>query len=69
MMARAGLKAHPWRRPTQEYRVYFSCIYLASLPGATIRWALDPAGWSRPDRIHGMARSDARTITQLIFSA
>ena len=68
-MAKAGFKADPWRRPTQEYRLYFACIYLASLPGAAIRWAIDPAGWSRPERIHGRARSEARTITQLIFSA
>ena len=57
------------RRMSQEYRLYFLIIYVASLPGAAFRWALKPAGWTRPGRIHAQAVSEARVIAPIILSA
>jgi len=64
--ARIGTK-----RPTTEFYVYFTIIFLATLPLATITWAL-AAIKSRSLTDKGpvaRAWTQARIITPMIFSA
>ena len=59
------------KRPTTEFYVYFAIIFLATLPLATLTWAL-AAIKSRSLTDKGpvaRAWSQARIITPMIFSA
>lgn len=59
-------------RPSRaEFRVYFAIIFLATLPLATLTWALSMLRGGRwPDRGPvARAWSQARIITPMIFSA
>ena len=59
------------KSPSTEYMVYFAVIFVATLPLATLTWAL-AAMRSRSFTDKGpMARawSQARIITPMIFSA
>jgi hypothetical protein len=59
------------RRPTTEFYVYFAIIFAATLPLATLTWAL-AAFKSRSLTDKGpvaRAWSQARIITPMIFSA
>ena len=59
------------KRPTTEFYVYFGIIFLATLPLATLTWAL------KAIRVRGLpekgpvarAWTQARIITPMIFSA
>jgi len=65
---------HPTRpvRPSRaEFRIYFGLIFLATLPLATLTWALSLVRLGHwPDRGPvARAWSQARIITPMIFSA
>ena len=65
------VKTAPSRRPKTEFMVYFGIIFLATLPLATLTWALS-AIQSRalPDKGPiARAWTQARIITPMIFSA
>lgn len=64
-----GVRAH--RRPTTEFAVYFGIIFLATLPLATLTWALATLRQMRWQARGPVARawSQARIITPMIFSA
>ncbi|MCL4185981.1 MAG: protein pufQ [Rhodobacteraceae bacterium] len=61
----------PVRPSRAEFRVYFGLIFLATLPLATLTWALSLLrGGHWPDRGPvARAWSQARIITPMIFSA
>jgi hypothetical protein len=59
------------RAPRLEFNVYFAAIFVAAIPFATLAWLRDAID---PGREAGKgplcrARSVARTITPMIFSA
>lgn len=59
-------------RPSRtEFRVYFAVIFLATLPLATLTWALALLKGGRIPERGPIARawSQARIITPMIFSA
>lgn len=59
------------RRPTTEFAVYFGIIFLATLPLATLTWALSVLRSGQLSGKGPIARawSQARIITPMIFSA
>ncbi len=59
------------KRPTTEFAVYFGIIFLATLPLATLTWALSVLRSGRLSVRGPIARawSQARIITPMIFSA
>lgn len=59
------------RRPTTEFAVYFSIIFLATLPLACLTWALTAIQQGGLPERGPIARawSQARIITPMIFSA
>ncbi|MEM1049756.1 MAG: cytochrome PufQ [Pseudomonadota bacterium] len=75
MISRRTQATDPGRRTETgklEYAFYFSVIFLFSLPWAVVNWALDLVrSGDRVNRvgIYSRARSQARIITPLIFSA
>lgn len=63
-------QARPRRAPKAEFTVYFTIIFLATLPLATLTWALQAlrSGWPEKGPV-ARAWSQARIITPMIFSA
>ena len=59
------------KRVTVEYSVYFTIIFLATLPLATLTWALTMLRSARLPERGPIARawSQARIITPIVFSA
>ena len=59
------------KKPTTEFAVYFGIIFLATLPLATLTWALSVIRSGNLKQKGPMARawSQARIITPMIFSA
>ncbi len=59
------------KKPTTEFAVYFGIIFLATLPLATLTWALSVLRKGTLKQKGPMARawSQARIITPMIFSA
>jgi len=59
------------RRPQTEFMVYFAIIFLATLPLATLTWALTALRQMALPERGPIARawSQARIITPMIFSA
>ncbi len=67
----AGTQSRRSGAPRTEFAVYFAIIFLATLPLATLTWALTAIrGMSLPEK-GPMARawSQARIITPMIFAA
>ena len=59
------------RKPTTEFAIYFGIIFLATLPLATLTWALSVLRSGNLKQKGPMARawSQARIITPMIFAA
>ncbi|MEQ9040646.1 MAG: cytochrome PufQ [Silicimonas sp.] len=59
------------KKPTTEFAVYFAIIFLATLPLATLTWALSVVRSGSLKQKGPMARawSQARIITPMIFAA
>jgi hypothetical protein len=64
-------EARSARKPTTEFAVYFGIIFLATLPLATLTWALSVIRSGNLKQKGPMARawSQARIITPMIFAA
>ena len=64
-------EARPAKKPTTEFAVYFAIIFLATLPLATLTWALSVVRSGSLKQKGPMARawSQARIITPMIFAA
>ena len=67
----APVVARPQGPPRREYLVYFGLIFLATLPLATLTWALQGLRTLSVPEKGPLARawSQARIITPMIFSA
>ncbi|MEM8810983.1 MAG: cytochrome PufQ [Pseudomonadota bacterium] len=67
--ADSGRRGHG---PRWEYAFYFALIFCFSLPGAVLTWLFDLArakpDWASKGIFH-RARSQARIVTPMIFSA
>ncbi len=63
--------ARPAKKPTTEFAVYFGIIFLATLPLATLTWALSVirSGSLKHKAPVARAWSQARIITPMIFAA
>ena len=63
--------ARPAKKPTTEFAVYFGIIFMATLPLATLTWALSVVRSGSLKQKGPMARawSQARIITPMIFAA
>ncbi|MDD9922558.1 MAG: cytochrome PufQ [Boseongicola sp.] len=59
------------KKPTTEFQIYFGIIFLATLPLATLTWALSVIRSGSLSQRGPIARawSQARIITPMIFSA
>ncbi|MBK5927937.1 cytochrome PufQ [Rhodobaculum claviforme] len=64
-------RAHCQRPSRTEFRVYFAVIFLATVPLATLTWAMALVRGGRLPERGPMARawSQAHIITPMIFSA
>ncbi len=64
-------RTHAPRPSKAEFRVYFAVIFLATLPLATLTWAMALIRGGRWPEKGPVARawSQARIITPMIFSA
>ena len=61
----------PAKKPTTEFAVYFAIIFAATLPLATLTWALSVvrSGSFKQKGPIARAWSQARIITPMIFAA
>jgi len=61
----------PAKPPRTEFMVYFGIVFLAALPLAALTWALAALRTGSPTEKGPIARarSQARLITPMIFSA
>ena len=64
-------EARPAKKPTTEFAVYFAIIFAATLPLATLTWAMSVvrSGSFKQKGPIARAWSQARIITPMIFAA
>ena len=70
-LAPHGPEARAPRKPTTEFAIYFAIIFVATLPLATLTWALSVLRRGTLKQKGPVARAwtQARIITPMIFAA